>query len=285
MPTALIAEDEELLAAHLRQELKALWPELEIVAMAAHGEEAVTLALRHRPEVCFLDIRMPGMTGLEAAAQLADDWDTDGDPAAAGGSPFPLLVFVTAYDQFALQAFDRAAVDYVLKPVQRERLAQTVSRLKAALAQRQQPPAALESAIEQLRGLLGVGTPAAATGTTATTPSGAGGTAGALRHLQVGVGESIVLVPVDDVVYLEAADKYVRVMTADQEYLVRISLRELLPQLDANRFWQVHRGHIVHVDAIERVQRDDTGKLTLRLRRRPEKLAVSRMYGHLFRAM
>ncbi|HEY1395991.1 LytTR family DNA-binding domain-containing protein [Roseateles sp.] len=290
MPTALIAEDEELLAAHLRQELKALWPELEIVAMAAHGEEAVTLALRHRPEVCFLDIRMPGMTGLEAAAQLADDWDTDGDPAAAGGSPFPLLVFVTAYDQFALQAFDRAAVDYVLKPVQRERLAQTVSRLKAALAQRQQPPAALESAIEQLRGLLGVGTTpstgaSAASDTSGATAATVGGASAPLRHLQVGVGESIVLVPVDDVVYLEAADKYVRVMTADQEYLVRISLRELLPQLDANRFWQVHRGHIVHVDAIERVQRDDTGKLTLRLRRRPEKLAVSRMYGHLFRAM
>lgn len=283
MPTALIAEDEELLAAHLRQELKALWPELDIVAMAAHGEEAVALALRHRPEVCFFDIRMPGMTGLEAAAQLADDWDTVGDNAAAGGSPFPLLVFVTAYDQFALQAFDRAAVDYVLKPVQRERLAQTVLRLKAALAQRQQPPAALESAIEQLRGLLGVGTPP--TSGAATTSATSGGPPAPLRHLQVGVGESILLVPVDDVVYLEAADKYVRVMTADQEYLVRISLRELLPQLDTDRFWQVHRGHIVHVDAIERVQRDDTGKLTLRLRRRPEKLAVSRMYGHLFRAM
>jgi DNA-binding LytR/AlgR family response regulator len=279
MPIALIAEDEELLAAHLRQELKALWPELEVVAMATHGEEAVTLALRHRPDVCFFDIRMPGMTGLEAAAQLADDWD-DTTP---GGAPFPLLVFVTAYDQFALQAFDRAAVDYVLKPVQRERLAQTVSRLKAALAQRQQPPAALASAIEQLRGLLGGGTPTSAP--VAGQPAPGPGLASPLRHLQVGVGEAIVLVPVDDVVYLEAADKYVRVMTADQEYLVRISLRELLPQLDTDRFWQVHRGHIVHVDAIERVLRDDTGKLTLRLRRRPEKLAVSRMYGHLFKAM
>jgi DNA-binding LytR/AlgR family response regulator len=253
--------------------------------MAAHGEEAVTMALRHRPDVCFFDIRMPGMTGLEAAAQLADDWDD----TAPGGAPFPSLVFVTAYDQFALQAFDRAAVDYVLKPVQRERLAQTVSRLKGALAQRQQPPAALESALEQLRGLLGVGANATAGGAHASAPSGAPAAAGCaaapLRHLQVGVGEAIVLVPVDDVVYLEAADKYVRVLTADQEYLVRISLRELLPQLDANRFWQVHRGHIVHVDAIERVLRDDTGKLTLRLRRRPEKLAVSRMYGHLFRAM
>ena len=106
-----------------------------------------------------------------------------------------------------------------------------------------------------------------------------------LRHLQVGVGDAIVMVPMDEVVFLEAADKYVRVLTADQEYLVRISLRELLPQLDPQRFWQVHRGHIVHVDAIDRVHRDDTGKLTLRLRRRPERLAVSRMYGHLFKAM
>jgi DNA-binding LytR/AlgR family response regulator len=271
MPTALIAEDEELLAAHLRQELRALWPELDVVAMAAHGEEAVTLALRHRPQVCFLDIRMPGMTGLEAAAQLADEWPD--------GTPFPLLVFVTAYDQFALQAFERAAVDYVLKPVQRERLAQTVARLQAALSQRQAPPAALESAIEQLRGLLGGGAPSAPGA------SDASGASGLLRHLQVGVGDAIVMVPVDEVVYLEAADKYVRVLTADQEYLVRISLRELLPQLDAQRFWQVHRGHIVHVDAIERVLRDDTGKLTLRLRQRPEKLAVSRMYAHLFKAM
>lgn len=286
MPTALIAEDEELLAAHLRQELKALWPTLDVVAMATHGEEAVTLALRHRPEVCFFDIRMPGMTGLEAAAQLADEWPD--------GTPFPLLVFVTAYDQFALQAFERAAVDYVLKPVQRERLAQTVARLQTALAQRQTPPAALESAIEQLRGLLGVGAvPAAgASSVTAAVAAPVGDSSGAapsstppLRHLQVGVGDAIVMVPLDEVVYLEAADKYVRVLTADQEYLVRISLRELLPQLDAQRFWQVHRGHIVHVDAIDRVHRDEAGKLTLRLRRRPEKLAVSRMYGHLFRAM
>lgn len=278
MPTALIAEDEELLAAHLRQELQALWPELEIVGMATHGEEAVTLALRQRPDVCFMDIRMPGMTGLEAAAQLADDWPD--------GSPFPLLVFVTAYDQFALQAFERAAVDYVLKPVQRERLAQTVARLKAALAQRQAPPAALDAVLSQLRGLLAPGATGALPGVGAVAAEGgAASSAGLLRHLQVGVGDAIVLLPVDEIVYLEAADKYVRVLTADQEYLVRISLRELLPQLDTQRFWQVHRGHIVHVDAIDRVHRDEAGRLTLRLRRRPEKLAVSRMYSHLFRAL
>lgn len=131
MPTALIAEDEELLAHHLRQELAALWPELDVVAMAAHGQAAVDLALQHAPQVCFFDIRMPGMTGLEAAAMLADEW-----PEGPDAPPFPLLVFVTAYDQYALQAFDRAAVDYVLKPVQRERLAQTVARLRAGLTAR-----------------------------------------------------------------------------------------------------------------------------------------------------
>ncbi|MET0208562.1 MAG: LytTR family DNA-binding domain-containing protein [Burkholderiaceae bacterium] len=278
MPTALIAEDEELLAAHLRQELSVLWPDLTIVAMAAHGAEAVDLALTHRPDICFLDIRMPGMTGLEAASQLAEDWADD--------APFPLLVFVTAYDQFALQAFERAAADYVLKPVQRERLAQTVARLKAALAQRApadaSASASLEAAVEQLRGLL---LPGGAGGFSAGTTATNASPATPLRHLQVGVGDAIVMLPVDQVVYLEAADKYVRVMTANQDFLVRISLRELLPQLDTQRFWQVHRGHIVHVDAIERVLKDESGRMSLTLRQRPEKLAISRMYAHLFRAL
>ena len=149
MPTAIIADDERLMRDQLRMRLEQVWPELEIVGEAKNGDEAVELVGQCKPDLTFLDIRMPGMTGLEAAAQLADEWPD--------GTPFPLLVFVTAYDQFALQAFERAAVDYVLKPVQRERLAQTVGRLQAALAQRQAPPAALESAIEQLRGLLGVG--------------------------------------------------------------------------------------------------------------------------------
>lgn len=265
MPTALIAEDEELLAAHLRQELQALWPDLQIVAMAAHGQAAVDQALAHRPDICFLDIRMPGVTGLEAAAQLADEWPD--------GQDFPLLVFVTAYDQYALQAFDRAAVDYVLKPVQRERLAQTVGRLQAALAKRQPAAQGLDSTLAQLQGLLsGI----SATPSAPTAP---------LRHLQVGVGNSIVLLPLEQVVYLEAADKYVRVLTADKEYLVRVSLRELMPQLDGQRFWQIHRAHIVQVDAIDRVSKDETGKLSLHLRQRTERLAVSRMYAHLFKAL
>lgn len=273
MPTALIAEDEELLAAHLRQELHTLWPELQIVAMAPHGQAAVDEALRLRPDICFLDIRMPGLSGLEAAAQLAEDWPS--------GTDFPLLVFVTAYDQYALQAFERAAVDYVLKPVQRERLTQTIQRLQQALARRAPAALGLDQALGQLRQLLSQ-SPAAATGTAATTPNAP---AAPLRHLQVAVGQSILMLPLDQVLYLEAADKYVRVQTAGADYLVRISLRELLPQLDAQRFWQVHRGTVVQVDAIERVHRDDNSRLSLQLHQRPERLAVSRMHAHLFKAL
>ncbi len=264
-PTALIAEDEPLLAENLRAELARLWPELQIVAMAAHGQAAVDQALTLKPSICFLDIRMPGLSGLEAAAALAEDWAAD--------APFPLLVFVTAYDQYALQAFEQAAVDYVLKPVQPDRLAQTVQRLKAALAQRQasQPsaPAGMQAAVDQLRALLGASAHAA--------PS--------LRLLQIGVGNAILMVPVDDVLYFEAADKYVRVLTAGKEHLLRISLRELLPQLDAGRFWQVHRSLIVRADAIQRAMRDEAGKITLHLHGSADKLAVSRLYAHLFKSM
>jgi DNA-binding LytR/AlgR family response regulator len=260
-PTALIAEDEPLLAEHLRAELGRLWPELRIVATAPHGQAAVDQALALKPSVCFLDIRMPGLSGLEAAAAMAEDWEAE--------APFPALVFVTAYDQYALQAFEHAAVDYVLKPVQPDRLAQTVLRLKAALTQRQSAPSGMQSAVDQLRALLGAPTPAAAT----------------LRLLQIGVGNSILMVPVDEVMYFEAADKYVRVLTADKEHLLRISLRDLLPQLDAGRFWQVHRSLIVRADAIQRATRDEAGKITLHLHGHADKLAVSRLYAHLFKSM
>jgi len=279
-PTALIAEDEGLLAENLRQELAKLWPALEIVAMAPHGQAALDLALRHRPDLCFLDIRMPGLSGLEAAAALAEDWQEG--PGAE--RPFPLLVFVTAYDQYALQAFELAAVDYVLKPVQPERLAQTCQRLKQALNQRQAPSQAasasdapeLQAAVEQLRRLLGAPQAPASAASPAAAP---------LRLLQVSVGNQILMVPVDEVIYFEAADKYVRVITASKEHLIRISLRELLPQLDGQRFWQVHRSLVVRSDAIARAVRDEAGKISLHLHGSAEKLAVSRMYAHLFKGM
>lgn len=272
--TALIAEDEPLLAEALRAELQQLWPELTLLPAVGHGQAAVDTALARRPQILFLDIRMPGMSGLEAAAALAEDWPQD--------QPFPLLVFVTAYDQYALQAFERAAIDYVLKPVQRERLAQSCERLQAALRQREPAPA--EGAVQQLRQLLEAPALAQALGL-ASSAAGAAPAATPMRLLQVGVGSSIVMLPVDEVIYFEAADKYVRVLTAEREYLVRISLRELLPQLDGQRFWQVHRSLVVRSDAIARAERDEASRLSLVLHERPERLGVSRLYAHLFKAL
>jgi DNA-binding LytR/AlgR family response regulator len=265
--TALIAEDEPLLAAGLQAELAALWPELTIGARVGDGEAAVAQSLALRPDVLFLDIRMPGMTGLEAAQALAEDWPDE-------GKPFPLIVFITAYDKYAVEAFERAAVDYLIKPVQTERLAQSCARLQELLRRRAQPQAAdagLSAMAEQLRGMLGTG-PAAPT-------------AAPLRVIQAAVGNTIAMVPVDDVLYFEAADKYLRVVTAEREYLIRTPLRELEPQLDANRFWKIHRGTIVRCDAIAGVVRNEAGKLMLNLKGHPDKLAVSRLYAHLFKPM
>ncbi len=275
-PTALIAEDEPLLAANLRTELARLWPELHIVASVGDGHAAVEQALALRPDVLFLDIRMPALTGLEAAQALAEDWPQ--------GKALPLIVFVTAYDQYATQAFDRAAMDYVLKPVQPDRLAQSCARLQAALRQRTEPEAnpgpALEATLGQLRSLL------AAPGLSGQ-PGGAlsSATAPKLKVVQAGVGAAIHMVPVEQVLYFEAADKYVRVITAEREHLIRTSLRELLPQLDEQQFWQVHRGTVVRADAIATAVREESGKVTLTLRGATDKLSASRLYAHKFRAM
>jgi DNA-binding LytR/AlgR family response regulator len=261
----VIAEDEPLLAQALRAELAAAWPELDVVQIVGDGAAAVRSALAHRPDVLFFDIRMPGLGGMEAAAELADAWPQ--------GSSFPALVFVTAYDQYALQAFEAHAIDYVLKPVQPARLRKTVDKLRGALAQRQpQGEAALEATLGQLRHLLQAAAPAPASQPL-------------LKVIQAGVGTSIRMVPVEQVVYFEAADKYVRVVTQDGEVLVRTPLKELLPQLDAQVFWQVHRGTVVRSTAIDSVHRDEAGKLHLALRGRKERLSVSRLYANLFKAM
>jgi DNA-binding LytR/AlgR family response regulator len=262
MTTALIAEDEPLLADALAADLRRLWPELSIAARAGDGDAAVEQALALRPDVCFLDIRMPGMDGLDAAQALAEDWP--------GDVPFPLIVFVTAYDQYALQAFERAAVDYLLKPVDEARLMRCVERLRTALAQRGAPGQALQQAVDRLRGLLVDAPPSAAP---------------RLEVIQAGVGNTVHVVPVDEVVYFEAADKYVRVVTAEREHLIRTSLRELVPQLDPQRFWQVHRGTVVQARCIVSATRDEAGKVSLQLRGRPEKVPVSRLYAQRFRAM
>ncbi|MBP6529738.1 MAG: response regulator transcription factor [Burkholderiales bacterium] len=280
--TALIAEDEPLLARALRAELAAAWPELSVADVATDGGAAVNKALALRPDVLFFDINMPVMTGLEAAAAVADAWETQ----TADARPFPLLVFVSAYDEYALQAFETQAVDYIVKPVQPQRLQKTVAKLKATLAQRAPVASAtakevaLEQTLAQLRHLLA---PAAST-----SPSAAP-IAGALTVIQASLtsaaGSALVMVPVEEVIYFEAADKYVRVLTEEREVLIRTPLKDLLPQLDPNRFWQIHRSTVVRANAIESFTRDEAGKMFVKVRGRRERLAVSRLYAHLFKAM
>ena len=287
MPTALIAEDEPLLADALAADLLRLWPGLQVVAQVGDGLSAAAQALALRPQLCFLDIRMPGASGLEAAQALAEDW-----PAQI---PFPLLVFVTAYDQYALAAFEAQAVDYLVKPVDNARLGACVARLQRRLADQAGLPdgsaspgatgagaasaseALLQQTLAQLRALLASGGPGAALPREASVPP--------LQVIQAGVGNLVHLVPVAEVLYFEAADKYVRVVTAEREHLIRLSLRELLPQLDGQQFWQVHRGLVVRASAIATAQRDDSGKVVLQLRGRPERLSASRLYAHLFKGM
>jgi DNA-binding LytR/AlgR family response regulator len=277
-PRALIAEDEPLLAANLRSDLAAVWPELQVMASVGDGNSAVAQTIALRPDVCFLDIRMPGSTGLEAAQALAEDW-----PDAPGSAPFPLLVFVTAYDQYAMQAFEAQAVDYLVKPLDRQRLQSCVRRLQARLAERtpakspaQSPAvspaadAALEQTLSQLRALLG--STAAAAGPR-------------LQVIQAQVGNMVHMVPVREVLYFEAADKYVRVVTVEREHLIRMSLRELQPQLDPQVFWQVHRGTVVQARCIATARKEESGKVTLSLAGRGEKLTASRLYAHLFKGM
>lgn len=269
-PRALIAEDEPLLAAALQQELARAWPALQIAATVGDGLSAVRQALALQPEVLFFDIRMPAQSGLDAAVELADAWPTN--------KPFPALVFVTAYDQYAVQAFEAQAVDYLLKPVQAARLQKTVQKLQQALAT--QPAAsALEATMAQLRHLL------AAPGVTAAAPANPAAAAGPLTLIQASSGSQIHMVPVAEVLYFEAADKYVRVLTATREFLIRTPLKELTEQLDTSVFWQIHRSTLVRASAITTVTRDEAGKLHLALSGRPEKLAVSRLYAHLFKAM
>jgi DNA-binding LytR/AlgR family response regulator len=266
-PTALIAEDEPLLRHAMEQALAEAWPELQVVARVGDGLSAVQAALEQRPQVLFLDIRMPGLDGLEVAAELSDAWPEN--------TPFPALVFVTAYDQYAIKAFEAEALDYLLKPVQPQRLTRTVHRLQERLACTA-PSAAHavpEALLSQLRHVL---EQAHTMPTASTTP---------LQVIQASVGQALHMVPVDDVLVFEAADKYVRVLTAEREYLIRTPLKELLPRLPPDAFWQVHRGTLVRAGAVEQVVRDDAGKLHLRMKGRPERWAVSRLYAYRFKAM
>lgn len=271
-PTALIAEDEPHLARALKDELARIWPELHVVAIVGDGLSAVQQTLTLKPDILFFDIRMPGLSGLDAAAELADAWV---------GHVFPSLVFVTAYDQYALQAFDAQAVDYLLKPVQPQRLQQTVVKLRLAGINRTHTAADnvvnFNETLSQIRHLIRhdhASTEAVAT----------------LKVIKVNLPHlagSIKMIPVEEILYFVATDKYVQIIALDgpvyKDYLIRTPLKELLPQLDSEIFWQIHRGTVVRASSIDTVHRDEAGKLSLTLRGRPNKFAVSRLYAHLFK--
>jgi DNA-binding LytR/AlgR family response regulator len=246
--TALIAEDEALMRARLREALAEVWPALEIVAEVADGDAALAEFDAHRPDIAFLDIRMPGKTGLDVAAALGARCH---------------IVFITAYDQYALAAFDAGAADYLLKPVETDRLALTVERVKRKL---EGAPADLSGLLIQLKN--------------AVAPSGT-----RLKWVKAAVGRQVKLIAVSDVLYFQSDTKYTRVVLVGSEALIRTPLKELLADLDPDRFWQVHRGTIVNVDAVSGVLREDAEKQFVLLKGRAERLPISRQFFHLFRQM
>lgn len=262
-PTAVIAEDEPLLARALIRQLEPLWPELRIVGVAEDGLKATELGLAQAPDVMFLDIRMPGRTGLEVAEAVADEWPDD--------RAEPLFVFITAYDSFAVSAFERAAIDYLLKPATAERLRETVERLKARLAGRAAPPGAGERAalMQRMQSLTAL-------------PAGPNER---IRVLRAGVGNTVRMIPVAEVVCFEATEKYVNVVTPTGEALVRMSLRELMARIESADFIQVHRSVMVNMNAILSATRDESGHYSLALRGLQRPLKVSRAFGHRFRPM
>lgn len=262
-PTAVIAEDEPVLARTLIRLLEQVWPELRIVGVAEDGLRATELGLASTPDVMFLDIKMPGRTGLEVAEAVADDWPDD--------RAEPLFVFITAYDSFAVSAFDRAAVDYLLKPATAERLQQTVERIKVRLAARTASPdagdrAALMRRMQSIAAL-------------------EAGSSERIKVIRAGVGNTVRMIPVAEVICFEATEKYVNVVTPTGEALVRMSLRELMARIDSTDFIQVHRGVMVNANAILSATRDANGHYSLAVRGLQRPLKVSRAFGHLFRPM
>ncbi|WP_431260300.1 LytR/AlgR family response regulator transcription factor [Roseateles chitinivorans] len=263
-PTALIADDEPHLARALAAQLAAVWPELDIVHIARNGQEAAEQIAALQPDLAFLDIQMPGLTGLEVAEGIEGD---------------TRVVFVTAYDQYAVQAFEQEAIDYVLKPVEAERLTRTVERIRRALATRAAGAtgddgdngvdARLLAALQRLNA-----------------PAGAAAKAsGLLRWVRATQGDLMHQVPVDEVLFFRADDKYTCVQTATTEYLIRTPIHELAAQLDGERFWQVHRSTIVNLDHVSGTRRDELSRLFVRVRGHASELPVSRAYVHLFKSM
>jgi DNA-binding LytR/AlgR family response regulator len=250
MPTAVIADDERLMREQLRTRLSEVWPELEVIAEAKNGEEAVAAVNDHRPDLAFLDIRMPGMTGIEAARAIGDACH---------------VVFITAYNEYAVDAFEHGAVDYVLKPAERERLELTVARLKKRLGTK---PSDLGDLLSKLSARL----------------DGGSGKAH-LRWIQASVGQQLRMIPVGDVLFFTSDEKYTRVQTETFEALIRKPIKELVDELDPEQFWQIHRATIVNTKAIAGITRDFRGRQLVLIKGSNEKLEVSRNYTHLFKQM
>ena len=257
MPTAIIADDERLMRDQLRMRLEQVWPELRIVGEAKNGEEAVELVGQHKPDLTFLDIRMPGKTGMEAAREIGDRSQ---------------IVFVTAYDQYAVEAFERGAVDYVLKPSEPERLKVTVERLKARLdAGRSGAGAAVNDSVTAMLSQL-------AEKIAAPKPKH-------LQWIQASIGQDLRMIPVEEILFFRSDEKYTCVQTEKFEALIRKPVRDLAEELDPALFWQIHRATLVNVNAIEGVTRDIRGRHLVLIKGRPEKLEVSRSFLHLFKQM
>jgi DNA-binding LytR/AlgR family response regulator len=270
----VIADDERLMRDQLKARLAEVWPELQIVGEAKNGLEAVDLVATHHPDVVFLDIRMPGLSGVDAArriAQLPAPDGANGDPEGEDWS-LPEIVFITAYDQYAIEAFEQGVADYVLKPAERERLSVTVSRIKQRLALRgtdDEPPAPhLQQLLHKLAAKLNPG-----------------GTPPALKWIQATVGQAIQMIPIEDVLFFISDEKYTRVQTATIEALIRKPIKELVDEVDPDLFWQIHRSTLVNTHCIAGVTRDLRGRQIVSIKGSNEKLEVSRSYTHLFKGM
>ncbi len=265
---AVIADDERLMREQLRARLAEVWPTLAIVAEARNGLEAVDLVAQHRPDLVFLDIRMPGLTGVDAARQIAQ-MDVGDD------EHLPEIVFITAYDQYAVEAFEQGVCDYVLKPAERDRLLVTAQRIQARLAQRDAPDAAPAAPAPQLQQVLHK--LAAQLNPHAAPPR--------LDWIQASVGQGIQMIPVAEVLFFISDEKYTRVQTPSTEALIRKPIKELIDELDPAVFWQIHRSTLVNVKAIAGITRDFRGRQIVSVRGHNEKLEVSRSYTHLFKGM
>ena len=259
MPTAIIADDERLMRDLLRTRLSQVWPDLEIVGEAKNGDEAVQLVGELKPDLTFLDIRMPGKTGMEAARDIGDASQ---------------VVFVTAYDQYAVEAFERGAIDYVLKPPEPERLRITVERLKERLATPAQAASASVNVSDTVTAMLSQ----LAEKIAAPKPK-------YLQWIQASIGQDLRMIPVEEILFFRSDEKYTCVQTEKFEALIRKPVRDLAEELDPSLFWQIHRATLVNVNAIEGVTRDIRGRHLVLIKGRPEKLEVSRSFLHLFKQM